>query len=156
MCHWLRDITLSSNENFIYINDYIYGNEEVLFFRSFYNIFFIFTLKSMGGGYFDTLLHSGQTETMRDIYKYYRKSLQVLAYNQSTGDHITMWRFCYTSMYALLNCIISFPNENLLLSFFNFWRTSVLIVGSLFWTSGDVCRWFQSQGRSLPCMIRNS
>ena len=68
--------------------------KQILFFGSFYNIFFIFPLKSMGGEYFDTLLHLGQTETMRDIYKYYRKSLQVLAYNQGIGDHITMWRFC--------------------------------------------------------------
>ena len=64
--------------------------KQILFFRSFYNIFFIFPLKSMGGEYFDTLLHLGQTETMRDIYKYYKESLQVLAYNQGTGDRLTV------------------------------------------------------------------
>ena len=46
----------------------------------------MFPLKSMGGEYFDTLLHLGQTETMRDIYKYYRKSLQVLTYKQGTDE----------------------------------------------------------------------
>ena len=38
--------------------------------------------------------------------------------------------------------------------FWNFWRTWVLFVGpliTLFWTSGDVCLWFQSQG-GFPCL----
>ena len=38
----------------------------------------------------------------------------------------------------------------------NFWRTWVLFVGPLiplFWTSGDVCPGFQSQGGSLVCML---
>ena len=36
------------------------------------------------------------------------------------------------------------------------WRTSVLFVGPLiplFWTSSDICPWFQSQGRSLSCVL---
>ena len=39
--------------------------------------------------------------------------------------------------------------------FLNFWRTRVLFMGpliSLFWTSGDVCPGFQSQG-GLTCML---
>ena len=65
----------------------------------------------MGGEYFDTLLHLGQTETMRDICKYYKKSLQVLAYNRGIGYSINVWRICYTAMYALLNCMLKFRNE---------------------------------------------
>ena len=29
----------------------------------------------------------------------------------------------------------------------------MLFVGPLFWTSGDICPGFQSQGRSLTCML---
>ena len=37
------------------------------------------------------------------------------------------------------------------------WRISVLLVGSLtplFWTSGDVCPAFHSQGGSIACLLR--
>ena len=40
--------------------------------------------------------------------------------------------------------------------FFNFCRTRVLFVGPLiplFWTSGDVCPGFQSQGGFLTCTL---
>ena len=43
-----------------------------------------------------------------------------------------------------------------LLFFLNFWRTQVFFVGlliPLFWTSGDVCSGFQSQGGSLACFL---
>ena len=44
---------------------------------------------------------------------------------------------------------------NITLFFLKFWRTHVLFVGPLiplFWTSGDVCPGFQSQG-GLACML---
>ena len=47
------------------------------------------------------------------------------------------------------SCLFYCCTENL--TFFNFWRTHVLFVGPLiplFWTSGDVCPGFQSQGGS--------
>ena len=34
------------------------------------------------GEYFDIFHHLGQTETMRHIYRYYQKTLQVMAYKQ--------------------------------------------------------------------------
>ena len=42
------------------------------------------------------------------------------------------------------------------LKFLCFWRTQILFVGPLmplFWTSGDVCPGFQSQGGSLACVL---
>ena len=35
----------------------------------------------------------------------------------------------------------------------HFWRALVLFMGSLFWTSGGICPWFQSQCRSLACVL---
>ena len=45
-----------------------------------------------------------------------------------------------------------------IVSFLEFWRTWVLFVGPLihlFWTSGDVCPVFQSQG-DYPCLLTSS
>ena len=39
------------------------------------------------GEYFDIFHHLGQTETMRHIYRYYQKTLQVMAYKQGTCQH---------------------------------------------------------------------
>ena len=49
---------------------------------------------------------------------------------------------------------IKWPNFD---RFFPFWRTQVLFMGPLiplFWLSGDICPWFQSQGGSLfACFV---
>ena len=59
-------------------SDYIF-----YFFRSFYNVLIYYPLQCMGEGeYFNVFHHLGQTETMRDVYKYYQKTLKVMAYKQ--------------------------------------------------------------------------
>ena len=52
-----------------------------LIFRSFYNVLIYYPLQCMGE-YFNVFHHLGQTETMRDVYKYYQKTLKVMAYKQ--------------------------------------------------------------------------
>ena len=54
-----------------------------LIFRSFYNVLIYYPLQCMGEGeYFNLFHHLGQTEMMRDVYKYYQKTLKVMAYKQ--------------------------------------------------------------------------
>ena len=36
------------------------------------------------GEYFNIFHHLGQTETMRDVYRYYKKTLKVMAYKQGS------------------------------------------------------------------------
>ena len=70
-------------------------------FRSFYNVFLQYPLKSMGGEYYDIFHKLGKTEDMRHIYRYYKKNLQAMAYKQGM-EQARLELFLHSPRKALL------------------------------------------------------